>query len=305
VRGSDSDVEVPAGLHWQADGRLRQVADKWRGDIGSWHALVAVLCALVAGLGCPSGDGPGDILTSGKKLYSQYDEELVIRDFFQDRREGFFVDVGAYHWRDGSTTYYLEKHLGWSGIAIDALEQVGVGYEQNRPRTRFFNYIVTDHSGTMDTFYSAGPLSSTHKDHVGELAAMLDDAAAPDHPSNSPVDTVREAWEHSSDRIKGLGDFQPKEIQVPTITLTELLDRNGVSTIDFLSMDIERGEPAALAGFDIERFRPKLVCVEASHAVQGNLGTYFERHGYERIDEYQKFDQANWYFTPKDGSAPE
>lgn len=54
----------------------------------------------------------GDILDSGKKLYSQYDEELIIRDFFNDRRGGVFVDVGCYHYKDISTTYYLEKHLG-------------------------------------------------------------------------------------------------------------------------------------------------------------------------------------------------
>ena len=51
------------------------------------------LCCLVAATGC--GDSRVDILGTEKKKYSQFDEELVIRDFFQDRRGGFFVDVGA------------------------------------------------------------------------------------------------------------------------------------------------------------------------------------------------------------------
>lgn len=54
-----------------------------------------------------------NLLTSGKKLHSQFNEELVIRHFFKDRKKGFFADVGAYHWRKYSTTYYLEKHLEW------------------------------------------------------------------------------------------------------------------------------------------------------------------------------------------------
>ena len=83
-------------------------------------------------------------------------EELLIRRFFRNRRGGVFVDVGAGHWQDGSNTYCLEKHLGWSGIAVDATAGFADGYRVNRPRTAFFNYIVTDHSGTADPLYLAG-----------------------------------------------------------------------------------------------------------------------------------------------------
>ena len=30
-----------------------------------------------------------------KRLYSTFDEELIIRDYFQDRRGGFYLDVGC------------------------------------------------------------------------------------------------------------------------------------------------------------------------------------------------------------------
>ncbi len=46
-----------------------------------------------------------------QRLYSVFDEELIIRDFFQDRREGFFLDVGCSEPIKGSNTFYLEKHL--------------------------------------------------------------------------------------------------------------------------------------------------------------------------------------------------
>ena len=54
----------------------------------------------------------------GPSHYSQFQEEWIIRDFFKDRREGVFVDVGANHYRNDSTTFYLEEKLGWSGIAL-------------------------------------------------------------------------------------------------------------------------------------------------------------------------------------------
>ena len=50
-----------------------------------------------------------EILTSGEKLYSQSNEELIIRHFFDDRRDGVFVDVGSFHWKKYSTTY--SRHI--------------------------------------------------------------------------------------------------------------------------------------------------------------------------------------------------
>jgi len=57
----------------------------------------------------------------GEALYSQDDEETLIRAFFADHRGGSFLDVGAGDPIRDSTTYYLEKHLGWHGIAVDAI----------------------------------------------------------------------------------------------------------------------------------------------------------------------------------------
>ena len=92
--------------------------------------------------------------------------------------------------------------------------------------------------------------------------------------------------------------FEPTEIEVPTITLNDLLDREGVEKIDFLSMDINGAEPIALAGFNIERFAPDMVDVEASPHRHEELEAYFAKHGYVRLDEYLKYDKTNWYFVP-------
>ena len=234
--------------------------------------MFALICTLVVcTLASADEVEVGEILKSGTKLYSQNKEELIIRDFFRDRREGVFVDVGAWRWRHASTTYYLEKHLGWTGIAIDAQPDLKEGYVKNRPGTKFFQYIVSDESGGKGTLYLRGPISSTDKDH-------------------------HKAFE---------GAPEPRRaVEVEKITLNDLLAREAIERIDFLSMDIEKGEPPALAGFDIERFRPELVCVEAGNPeIQQALTLYFDAHGYERIDAYHPYDWINWYYRPKPESA--
>lgn len=230
-----------------------------------------LICATILLVGLPPGTPQataGDILTTGKAIYSQLNEELIIRDFFQDRRGGFFVDVGASNPRYGSTTYYLEKHLGWSGIGVDALPEYGPSWKKKRPNSKFFAYAVTDRSGETVTFYRADwPAVSSLSKEQAELFVGKDKVSA---------------------------------IQVPTITLTKLLDDNGVTHIDFLSMDIEGAEPKALAGFDIERFAPELVCIEvlAEDEHRSKISEYFRSHGYERIEAYIKHDRVNWYFKP-------
>ena len=181
------------------------------------------------------------------------------------------MDVGSAHYMNASTTYYLEKYLDWSGLAVDALGEFKTGYSENRPKTKFCNFIVTDHSGNMETFYELTDnkwYSSANKEFV---------------------EGVRQDKQGSIIR----------EIYVPTITLTELLERNGIFQIDFLSMDIEEGEPAALAGFDIIRFKPELICIEAHGSVKYKIMKYFIRHGYELIDKFLAYDKENLYFKPK------
>ena len=177
-----------------------------------------------------------------------------------------FVDIGCYHWKQGNNTLYLEERLGWTGISVDALAYLERGYRANRPGTRFFNYIVSDRSGAMATIYVQGALSSTKEDHLDLFEG-----------------------------VEGRG----QSLEVETITMDDLLERAGIEKIDFLNMDIEQAEPEALSGFDIERFRPELVCVEALEGVQPFLLDYFDRHRYERIEEYLDHDRVNWYFRPK------
>lgn len=222
-----------------------------------------LLCAALA-VSCQRDSG---VDLEGDPLYSQHKEELIIRDFFRDRRDGFFLDVGCATPIRDSNTYYLEKHLGWSGIGVDGLPEYRSSWERRRPKSKFFNYLVTDHADTVEPFYRS------------ELPGI----SSSKPPVRGPAGKER--------------DFE--EIQVPTITLTRLLEENQVSKIDLLSIDIEGHEPAALAGFDIDRFRPELVVVEAKPANREFLVKYFTDHGYEQLEKYLEHDPVNYYFARK------
>jgi FkbM family methyltransferase len=206
--------------------------------------------------------GPGD--------NSEHHEEWVIRDFFQDKRDGFFVDVGANHYQHYNNTYYLDVTLGWSGIAIEPQTQFGAAYATHRPRTRFRPFFVSDVSDAQAKLYVV---------------------------KNNPLVT---SADRSFTERYGKGD-KIEEMTAPTITLNDLLASEKVQAIDFLNMDIELWEPKALAGFDVERFRPALVCVEGHEEVRQQILDYFAQHRYVIAGKYLRADAHNLYFTPAAG----
>ena len=201
----------------------------------------------------------------GPAHYSRYVEEWVARDFFQDRRDGVFLDVGAGHYRNESNTYYLERELGWSGVAVDALPEYGAGYREHRPATRFAAVFASDADGSSVT--------------------LFEPARTKRITSSSEAFTLKKG-ERGMRRV------------VPTATLNRVLAEAGLARIDYLSMDIELAEPKALAGFDIGKFQPELVCIEVHPEVRQQILEYFARRGYVMVGKYLRIDPTNVYFRP-------
>jgi FkbM family methyltransferase len=207
----------------------------------------------------------------GPNHYSEREEEWLIRDYFADRRGGVFVDVGANHYQDASKTYYLERNLGWSGIAVEPQRQFAAGYETHRPLTRFRPFFVSNVSNETARLYvtkQSSLVASGDKQFVQQFG---------------PLDEIRD---------------------VPTITLNDLLAAEGIQRIDFLSIDIELHEPQALAGFDIKRYRPSLVCIEGLLPVRQQILDYFAANDYVLVGKYMWVDLENLYFVPR-GEQPQ
>jgi FkbM family methyltransferase len=200
----------------------------------------------------------------GPARNSEHEEEWIIRDFFHDKRDGVFVDVGANDYKFLSNTYYLETVLGWSGLAIEPQVSFEDGYRNHRLRSRFLPFFISDVSNEEATMYYT-------KDNL--LVTSSDKAFVERYGKST-------------------------ELKSPTITLDDLLTREHISTFDFLTMDIELAEPKALKGFDVQRFHPALVCIEAHPEVRQQILDYFAARHYVVVGKYLRVDAANLYFAP-------
>jgi FkbM family methyltransferase len=186
-------------------------------------------------------------------------EQDLIREFFGGAA-GFFVEVGANEPEFHSQTHHLEQ-LGWSGVLVEPQPSLAKMLEQRR-RAKVYAVACSSraNAGKVMTLNLAGPLSSLN-------------AAFP------TVGTRREST-----------------IEVPITTLDDLLDEAKAPTpIDFVSIDVEGHEVDVLDGFDIRRWRPRLVLVE-DHALSLGLHASMTARGYKWI----RRTALNGWYVPQE-----
>ena len=78
-----------------------------------------------------------------KKSYSMDGEDLIISDYFSNRKKGFYIDVGCYHPLHRNNTFLLYKK-GWHGINIDIHSFSIDLFNHLRPKDLNYNFAVSN-----------------------------------------------------------------------------------------------------------------------------------------------------------------
>jgi len=101
-------------------------------------------------------------------MYSQYDEEKVILEYFGDRI-GRWLDLGAFDGKTFSNTRALAE-LGWSGVCVEASPRAFVAlqelYRGNDKVELVCAAIGTLRDGLVRFWDSPDCVSTTDKEHV-------------------------------------------------------------------------------------------------------------------------------------------
>ena len=81
-------------------------------------------------------------------FYSQAGQDEWVIKLLENKRKGYFVDIGAYDGVQGSNTYYLEKELGLKGLCIEPNTNLFFNLTRCRHSTNI-NVAVTDYNGKI------------------------------------------------------------------------------------------------------------------------------------------------------------
>ncbi|WP_309384535.1 FkbM family methyltransferase [Cerasicoccus frondis] len=191
--------------------------------------------------------------------YAQWGEDRLIWQFFQQKAEGVFLEVGANHPIRLSQTYLLEQK-GWRGVLIEPQKHCYDLLVEKRPASQAF------------CCGAVGP------DQVGEAYVKIPPA---EMGGDVMSEVVTERHEDDGCRYE----------QISLRTINDVLAEAGIGEIDFVSIDIEGMEIPALEGFDLEKHRPKLLLIE-DHLETLAKHRYLQGRGYRFI---HRLGSNNWY----------
>lgn len=79
-------------------------------------------------------------------FYSQSEQDKWVAESYKYKKNGYFIEVGAYDGIQTSNTYFLEKELNWNGICIEANRQVFNSLAANR-KSKNINMAVSSEKG--------------------------------------------------------------------------------------------------------------------------------------------------------------
>ena len=154
--------------------------------------------------------------------YAEFGEDIFINRIFQNKKKGFYIDIGAYHPFKGSLTKKLYDK-GWRGINID-ISKISIDlFNISRPKDLNINCAIG--AINSDIFYY----------------------------ENSPI--------NQQNSLIKKNDRQ-KKIQIKSFKLNEVLSNNNIRNVDYINIDTEGTEMDILKSINFSEINPILLTIE-------------------------------------------
>lgn len=192
------------------------------------------------------------------RYHSQHGQDRRVILDYNRKKNGYFVDIGAYDGVELSNTYILERDYQWTGLCVEANTLVYPSLIANRTCI-CSNDCVSTKDGEEVSFMEGGICSSAIRN---EYAAKLT------------------KYNFRRRLVAGEG----RRVLKTAYRLETILRKNEVpAVVDYLNLDIDGLEYQILKGFDFSKYRFGMITVEMNNDREALTellvanGYYFDR----------------------------
>ena len=184
---------------------------------------------------------------SGKISQSFYGDDILLWRYFKLRniRNGFFIDIGAYHPKFNNNTWRLRKQLGFRGINIEPTERIKL-FRKYRKNDKNLQCLIGDRVDKVDFYYSSEEPQISGTDRSKLI---------------KKPDILMKMWQ---------------------TTLSRIVEQYNVTKIDLLDIDIEGTEMEVLRGYDWS-VMPRLILIEDDKDTEERIKPFLTMKGYKII----------------------
>jgi FkbM family methyltransferase len=183
-------------------------------------------------------------------FYGQELQDMYAYLWFHGKKDGFFLDIGAYDGIGYSNTYSLEK-IGWTGICVEPVPELYEKLRKNRNCECINAAVSTDTKNDIFIVTKTGGRSGY----------------------------IRNMSQHMLELAQTEGIL--REIEVKNITFEELIKNK--KHIDFMSLDVEGSELEVLNMIDFGKYDFGLITIENNQRRNNGirLEPYMPERGYK------------------------
>lgn len=199
---------------------------------------------------------------------AQFGEDRILWQVFGGRANGFFIEVGAYDGITLSNTFFLEQ-MGWHGLLIEPIEALCLQAGKIRRRSKAIHAACSKRNSSGTTTFTIA--------------------------QNVPVLSFLTADDEHVERCKREG-ANLVQVEVPLTTLDDILletrkqpdwptpwQANEGWKIDLVSIDTEGNELDVLDGFDLDRYKPRILLIENDRPTGEGIEPYLANRGYHKF----------------------
>ena len=208
-----------------------------------------------------------------KRSFAASKIDILVHKLLENKKNGFYVEIGANNGIDQSNTKYLETYFGWKGLLIEPINSVFKDLVKNRStKNCFYNVACVNFNYPKTTML----MSYANLMSIGlEGENFLSD---PRSHSNEGASFLVER------------DYV-QDVTVGVRTLNSiLLEMRAPHEIDFFSLDVEGAELEVLKGIDFNIFSFKVICIEIFEPYVESMTLFLTEKNYTLIKKITKHD---------------
>jgi len=205
-------------------------------------------------------------------FYGQFSpsvDKVLFTKYFLTKKNGFFIECGAFDGITENSCKFFEEFKGWKGINVEPVPYVYDKLVTNRPNSININTALSNYEGITKFKQPIHP-------HFGRFC------------NNGSI-------EHKAEHLQWLKDIdcEFEDIEVPVTTFSKMLKQYNIKEVDLFVLDVEGHEMTVLEDFKNLKIFPKVLFIETGHTTLFEIIEVLKKFDYT----YQETSFVNSIFT--------
>lgn len=193
--------------------------------------------------------------------WSQYGQDRYIDNLFKNKKNGFFVEIGAYDGEKFSNTLFLEKERDWDGLLIEANPHTYAILRDRDRKCTSINACVSNTLPTM-TFIVSGSTTSAKETMTTRFRKRVEHDVATYGKSGD------KRWQKSGE-----------EVTIQCQSFGSMMKQLGRKHVDYFSLDVEGAEMVILESIPFEHITIGVFTIEVDQN-KDKIDLFMKSKGY-------------------------